>query len=72
MKLDQFKNDVEESLINLLNDDIPFLEIIHGHGEGILKGWLRNYLKRSFHELDWNPMDGNDGVTIITTIKKKQ
>ena len=71
MKLDQFKNEIEESIINLLNDDIPFLEIIHGHGEGILKGWLRNHLKKSFQELDWSPMDGNDGTTIITNTKKK-
>ncbi|WP_372651952.1 Smr/MutS family protein [Halobacteriovorax sp.] len=65
MRLDDFQRLTDDSIHELINGDIPFLNIIHGHGEGILKKWLRNHL-RTFKELDWQSEDGNDGATRLT------
>lgn len=66
MRLSDCQNLVEKSLGDLLSGDVPFLNIIHGHGDGILKKWLRDYLKRS-KDFEWAvPENGNDGETKIT------
>jgi len=65
MRLDDFQRLVEDSIHELINGDIPFLNIIHGHGEGILKKWLRTFLK-SYTEVYWQSEDGNDGATRLT------
>ena len=72
MQLDQFQKDIENSISSLFDNEIPYLEIIHGHGEGILKNWLRSYLTKNFNDLEWKPLDGNDGITIITKLKKSR
>jgi len=64
MRLEEFEYAVERSLGELLTGDIPFLKIIHGHGEGILKKWLRNHLKNSPDFMS-KPDDENDGITRI-------
>jgi DNA mismatch repair protein MutS2 len=64
MRLEEFEAAVEKSLGELLTGDIPFLKIIHGHGEGVLKKWLRNYLKNN-EDFDGKPDDENDGITRI-------
>lgn len=65
MRLDEFQRLTDDSIHELINGDIPFLNIIHGHGEGILKKWLRGHLK-GFKEIDWQSEDGNDGATRLT------
>ncbi|OUR93041.1 hypothetical protein A9Q84_21290 [Halobacteriovorax marinus] len=65
MRLEEFQKLVEDSVHELIAGDIPFLNIIHGHGEGTLKKWLRVYLKDN-RELTWIPEDGNDGATRVT------
>jgi DNA mismatch repair protein MutS2 len=47
MRLSEFQNLVDKSLGDLLSGDIPFLNVIHGHGDGVLKNWLRDYLRKS-------------------------
>jgi DNA mismatch repair protein MutS2 len=64
MRLDDFKSIAIPAIDGLLSEDIPFLNIIHGHGDGVLKKWLRNYLK-SLTELNWDHPEGNDGITRI-------
>ena len=64
MRLEEFEAAVEKSLGELLSGDIPFLKIIHGHGEGILKKWLREYLKNN-SDFSAKPDDENDGITRI-------
>jgi DNA mismatch repair protein MutS2 len=64
MRLDDFILLIDKAIYDLLKSDIPFLEVIHGHGDGILKNWLRKYLKR-YEDLNWEPSD-DDGVTRIT------
>lgn len=66
MRLSEFQNLVEGALGNLLSGDIPYLNVIHGHGDGVLKNWLRDYLKRH-RDFTTAPQEtGNDGETKIT------
>jgi DNA mismatch repair protein MutS2 len=66
MRLSEFQNLVDNALGDLLSGDVPYLSIIHGHGDGILKNWLRDYLKRSRDFKAETPENGNDGETKIT------
>lgn len=66
MRLSEFQNLIEKALGDLLSGDIPYLSIIHGHGDGVLKNWLRDYLKRSRDFQAGAPESGNDGETKIT------
>jgi DNA mismatch repair protein MutS2 len=65
MRLEEFQRLVDDSLHELISGDIPFLNIVHGHGEGILKKWLRKHLK-GYKELEFQSEDGNDGATRVT------
>ncbi len=65
MRLEQFQKEVEPRIYEVLNGSIPFITIIHGHGHGILKDWLRSYLKK-FEDLNWQNIEGNDGCTRVT------
>ena len=69
MKLEPFEKVINQSIYELINGEIPFLEVLHGHGEGILKKWLRNYIQKSHPELSWHNQEGNDGITIINLRK---
>ncbi len=64
MRLEEFETLVTKCLLDLSNGNIPYLNVIHGHGEGILKTWLRNYLKEN-NDFKWGPDQGNDGITRI-------
>lgn len=65
MRLDEFENLIEKAISSLILGDVPFLHIIHGHGDGVLKSWLRKYLK-SFPELTSEiPEHSHDGATRI-------
>lgn len=65
LRLEEFQRLVDDSVNELISGDIPFLNIVHGHGEGILKKWLRGYLK-GHKELEFQSVDGNDGATRVT------
>ncbi len=65
MRLDEFKNKVELMVSDLYADNLPYLEVIHGHGNGILKNWLRSFIKNNGElELDI-PKESADGMTRI-------
>lgn len=66
MRLSEFQSLIEISLGDLLTGDIPFLNVIHGHGDGVLKKWLRDYIRRSNDFAGGSPDNGNDGETRIT------
>lgn len=63
MRLEAFQAQFYKHLEDLYCGDIPYLNVIHGHGDGVLKSWLRSYLKSE--NLQWKTPDGNDGITII-------
>ncbi|MDD0854622.1 Smr/MutS family protein [Halobacteriovorax sp. GB3] len=64
MRLEEFQRKAETSINEVISGDIPFLTIIHGHGSGILKKWLREYLSKH-RELYFENLDGNDGCTRV-------
>lgn len=66
MRLNEFQNLIEKALGDLLSGDIPYISVVHGHGDGVLKNWLRDYLKRSRDFQGGPPENGNDGETKIT------
>lgn len=66
MRLSEFQNLIEKALGDLLSGEVPYLSVVHGHGDGILKNWLREFLKRSKDFLGETPENGNDGETKIT------
>jgi DNA mismatch repair protein MutS2 len=66
MRLSELQNLIDGALGDLMSGDIPFISVIHGHGDGVLKNWLRDYLKRSKDFTTEASETGNDGETTIT------
>jgi DNA mismatch repair protein MutS2 len=67
MRLHEFQSLVESKVYALECGDVPFLNFIHGHGNGTLKKWIRKYIKDyKGLEIDKNET-GNDGETRIVT-----
>lgn len=65
MRLEEFQHTIEKSLGDLLSGDVPVLSVVHGHGDGVLKAWLRGYIGKHKH-FRWDvPQNGNDGETEI-------
>lgn len=65
MRLSEFQAMIDKALGDLLAGDVPYLNVIHGHGDGVLKKWLRETLKRSKDFDAGPPESGNDGETKI-------
>jgi DNA mismatch repair protein MutS2 len=65
MRLEEFQKVCEQSIEGVIIGEIPFVTIIHGHGDGVLKNWLRSYLKKEHRDLRWENIEGNDGCTKI-------
>lgn len=63
MRLSEFQSLVESKLYALECGEVPFLNFIHGHGDGVLKKWIRKFV-RDYKgiEIDLNE-SGNDGET---------
>lgn len=66
MRLDDFQKICEKAVQDIYDGEVPFVTIIHGHGTGILKSWLRDFLKREHRDLKWENIEGNDGCTKIS------
>lgn len=65
MRLSECQSLIDMALGDLLTGDIPFVNVIHGHGDGILKNWLRDYTKKSKEFQIDKSESGNDGETRI-------
>lgn len=65
LRLEDFEQEFHRALQGLLLKKIPYLKIIHGHGDGILKKYLRNYLKKSPEFQSQICPESADGATII-------
>lgn len=67
MRLSEFQNLVENVVPDLVSGSVPFVNFIHGHGNGTLKDWIRSYVKKNA-EIEWDPGEsGNDGETRIVS-----
>lgn len=66
MRLEEFQKTCEHAIDEVYSGEIPFVTIIHGHGDGVLKNWLRTYLKKEYRDLRWENIEGNDGCTKIS------
>ena len=66
MRLDEFQKTCEQAIDEVFAGEVPFVTIIHGHGDGILKNWLRNTLRKDHKDLRWENIEGNDGCTKIS------
>jgi DNA mismatch repair protein MutS2 len=65
MRLNEFSHLVEKQIAALKAGKIPYLEVIHGHGEGILKKWLRDTIRKDKEVMWAQDESGNDGATTI-------
>jgi DNA mismatch repair protein MutS2 len=65
LRLSECQNLIESALGDLLTGDVPFISVIHGHGDGVLKNWLRDYVKKSREFTVDQSESGNDGETRI-------
>lgn len=63
MRLEEFQKTCGQAIDEVLEGEVPFVTIIHGHGDGILKNWLRNHLKKEHKDLHFENLEGNDGCT---------
>jgi DNA mismatch repair protein MutS2 len=66
MRLEEFQSLVETVSAELITGAIPFVNMIHGHGTGVLKTWLRNYIKMNKDLSVIKDTTGNDGETRFT------
>lgn len=64
MRLEEFQDTVEQYLTAIQLEEIPYAIVTHGHGDGVLKSWLRKSLTKR-KEFSWSSIDGNDGQTRI-------
>lgn len=65
MRLDEFENEIAHALQGLMLNEVPYLRIIHGHGTGVLKNYLRTMLKNDSDFFFESCRDSADGATII-------
>ena len=68
MRREEFLQKAEQYIFDILNGDVPFVDIIHGHGNGILKKSLFELLKTYRNEVKHSFMEGNMGTTRIELI----
>jgi DNA mismatch repair protein MutS2 len=68
MRLEEFESLVHDITSDLMLGDVPFVTIIHGHGTGALKNWLRTYVKNNKDLRIESNDTGNDGETRIALI----
>jgi DNA mismatch repair protein MutS2 len=64
MRLEEFQELVEKYLTAIQLEEIPYAIITHGHGDGVLKNWLRKTITKR-KEFSWCNVEGNDGQTRI-------
>lgn len=64
-RLNEFENLVEKQLSFVLSGHIPYTTIIHGHGDGILKSWLKKRIKSDKNFIMHDSNEGNDGASTI-------
>lgn len=67
MRREVFLNQAEGHILDVLNGDLPFVDVIHGFGDGILKRSLYELLKQ-YDGLQYDFIEGNMGTTRIELV----
>jgi DNA mismatch repair protein MutS2 len=65
MRRDEFLVKAERHVLEVINGDLPFVDVIHGHGDGILKKSLYELLKRFKSDVRYDFIEGNLGTTRV-------
>lgn len=68
MRLDEAKSTFESFIDKALLQKMGRVRVVHGHGDGVLKGFVRDYLKTTGLAKNFYPApanEGGDGVTLI-------
>ncbi|MAF78280.1 MAG: hypothetical protein CME60_08960 [Halobacteriovoraceae bacterium] len=68
MRRDEFLQQAELHILDVINGDLPFVDIIHGHGDGILKSSLYKLLQRFRDDVHFDFVEGNQGTTRVELI----
>ncbi len=66
--VDEAVRDIERALDDALKEQRPEVTILHGHGTGVLKNAIREYLSYSHYVRSYRPgtdHEGKDAVTIV-------
>jgi DNA mismatch repair protein MutS2 len=65
MRLQAFEAAVDKLIAQLFNESFPYIEIIHGHGDGILKNWLLEFILKNPDLTILDDDSGNQGMTRV-------
>ncbi len=68
MRRDEFLQQAELYILDVINGDLPFVDIIHGHGDGVLKSSLYKLLQRFKDDVHFDFVEGNQGTTRVELI----
>ncbi|MBV8087768.1 MAG: Smr/MutS family protein [Chloroflexi bacterium] len=69
IRADEVEPLLDRELNGALSAGVPYLKIIHGHGTGIVRRMVRDYLAQQPYVSSFepaSPADGGDGATIVT------
>jgi DNA mismatch repair protein MutS2 len=59
---------LEQYLDRAARSERAFVRIVHGHGNGVLRKAVRDYLKSSNYDIKWRvgtPQEGGEGCTVV-------
>ncbi len=62
MRLEEFRDLIENLAFAVENEDIPYALIVHGHGDGVLKEHIRKRFSKN-SKISCMPDEGNDGCS---------
>ncbi len=65
LRRDEFLVKAERHILEVINGDLPFVDIIHGHGDGILKKSLYDLFNRFKGDIKYDFIEGNLGTTRV-------
>ena len=68
MRREEFLSAAELNILDVINGDLPFVDIIHGHGDGILKRSLYELLNSFKDSVQFDFIEGNLGTTRVELI----
>lgn len=72
MNLDEARMEVDKYLDDAYMSGLSQVRIIHGRGTGVLRGGIRDMLKRNRHVDSFRSADYNDGGEGATIVKLRQ